>query len=73
MTLSLVRGFNMVEVQGNSIERVQQYLNIEHEAKPTTGGIPPAYWPASGDLKVHSLSARYSDVSVNPIDCIESI
>ncbi|KAH9840313.1 P-loop containing nucleoside triphosphate hydrolase protein [Rhodofomes roseus] len=23
-------------------------------------GVPPAYWPASGDLKVEKLSARYS-------------
>jgi ABC-type bacteriocin/lantibiotic exporter with double-glycine peptidase domain len=24
-------------------------------------GVPPAYWPASGSLKVEKLSARYSE------------
>jgi hypothetical protein len=36
------------------------YINIEQEQKPTKRGIPPAYWPASGDLRVEKLSARYS-------------
>jgi hypothetical protein len=26
------------------------------------GGEPPAYWPASGDLRVENLTARYSPV-----------
>lgn len=43
-----------------SLERVLSYINIEHEPKPTEGGAPPAYWPASGDLRVEKLSARYS-------------
>lgn len=46
----------------HSMERVQQYLNIEQEPKATKDGIPPAYWPASGDLRVKNLSARYSTV-----------
>ena len=45
---------------GNSLERIQQYIEIEQEPKPTENGLPPAYWPASGDLNVESLSARYS-------------
>ncbi|KAF9016393.1 hypothetical protein BDZ89DRAFT_1094518 [Hymenopellis radicata] len=48
-----VRILNMFEVQGNSLERIQQ-------AKATNQGEPPAYWPASGDLRVENLSARYS-------------
>ena len=47
-----------------SIERVEQYLNIEQEPKPTAAGAPPAYWPASGDLRVEGLSARYSAVRI---------
>ena len=42
------------------MERVQQYVTIEQEEKPTSDGIPPAYWPASGSLRVEKLSARYS-------------
>ena len=43
-----------------SLERMNAYINIEQEQKPTKKGIPPAYWPASGDLRVEQLSARYS-------------
>ena len=49
-----------------SLERVLQYIDIEHEPKPTPDGIPPAYWPASGELKVEKLSARYSPVCMKP-------
>ncbi|KAJ7187905.1 P-loop containing nucleoside triphosphate hydrolase protein, partial [Mycena filopes] len=55
-----VRQVNEFEVQGNSLERIQSYLTIEQEPKPTASGVPPAYWPASGSLSVDKLSARYS-------------
>ncbi|KZV63837.1 P-loop containing nucleoside triphosphate hydrolase protein [Peniophora sp. CONT] len=55
-----VRLLNMVEVEGNSVERIQAYLEIEQEPKPTDEKIPPAAWPTSGDLRVEDLSARYS-------------
>ncbi|KAI0633842.1 multidrug resistance-associated ABC transporter [Trametes polyzona] len=58
--LQWVRLFNYLQISANSLERVQQYLTIEQEEKPTANGIPPAYWPASGDLRVEKLSARYS-------------
>ena len=44
----------------SSLERVQQYVTIEQEKPPTNTGVPPAYWPASGSLRVEKLSARYS-------------
>ncbi|KAJ7274255.1 P-loop containing nucleoside triphosphate hydrolase protein [Mycena rebaudengoi] len=56
-----VRILNEFEVQGNSLERIQSYVNIEHEKPVTEAGKPPAYWPASGDLRVENLSARYSE------------
>lgn len=37
-------------------------MTIEQEPKPTEDGKPPAYWPASGDLRVENLSAKYSPV-----------
>lgn len=49
-----------------SLERIQQYTEIEQEEKPSESGIPPAYWPASGELRVENLSARYS--AVRPSD-----
>ncbi|EED77418.1 predicted protein [Postia placenta Mad-698-R] len=52
-------GFTL-NMAGNSLERIQQYLEIEQEPKSTESGIPPAYWPSSGNLRVEKLSARYS-------------
>lgn len=43
-----------------SLERINQYINIDQEPKATKEGQPPAYWPASGNLTVESLSAKYS-------------
>ncbi|KAJ7469587.1 hypothetical protein FB451DRAFT_1368560 [Mycena latifolia] len=60
MLLWLVRVINRFEVQGTDLERIQEYIQIEHEKAPTATGQPPAYWPASGDLRVERLSARYS-------------
>ncbi|KAH7918845.1 hypothetical protein BV22DRAFT_1100101 [Leucogyrophana mollusca] len=60
MILIWVRFMNDVEVSGEFLERVDSYIKIEQEPKSTEGGQPPAYWPASGDLRVENLSARYS-------------
>ncbi|KAE9395907.1 P-loop containing nucleoside triphosphate hydrolase protein [Gymnopus androsaceus JB14] len=54
-----VRTLNEFEVQGG-LERIQGYINIEQEPKSNVEGVPPAYWPASGELRVEGLSARYS-------------
>jgi ABC-type multidrug transport system fused ATPase/permease subunit len=43
-----------------SLERIEQYVTIEQEPKPTEQGKPPAAWPTSGDLRVEGLCARYS-------------
>ena len=48
-----------------SLERIQEYAKIEQEPKPTPEGVPPAYWPASGELVVENLSAKYSTDSPN--------
>lgn len=44
----------------DSLERIHGYVRIEQEPKATNSGIPPAYWPASGDIRVENLSSRYS-------------
>ncbi|KAF8883986.1 P-loop containing nucleoside triphosphate hydrolase protein [Infundibulicybe gibba] len=59
MILWWVRALNDFEVQG-ILERIHGYVKIEQEPKPTADGVPPAYWPASGELRVEDLSARYS-------------
>ncbi|KZS96534.1 P-loop containing nucleoside triphosphate hydrolase protein [Sistotremastrum niveocremeum HHB9708] len=60
MLLIWVRVLNEVEVEGNSIERIRDFLVIDHEPESTESGKPPAYWPASGELHVQELSAKYS-------------
>lgn len=47
-----------------SLKRIKSYINIEHEVNPTQSRKPPAAWPASGDLLVDNLSARYSKVEL---------
>ncbi|KDR83044.1 hypothetical protein GALMADRAFT_134555 [Galerina marginata CBS 339.88] len=59
--LYLVRTYNDFEVNSNSLERIQGYLDIEHEPAPTEAGKPPAAWPTSGSLRAEKLSARYSE------------
>ncbi|KAF5345715.1 hypothetical protein D9758_013070 [Tetrapyrgos nigripes] len=58
--LHWIRISNMFETQANSLERIDRYTDIEQEPKPTKEGVPPAYWPSSGELRVERLSARYS-------------
>ncbi|KAH9854915.1 multidrug resistance-associated ABC transporter [Lenzites betulinus] len=60
MILWWIRILNEFEVNGNSLERIQQYVTIEQEPQATAEGNPPAYWPASGSLSVEKLSARYT-------------
>ncbi|KAJ7675294.1 hypothetical protein B0H17DRAFT_1207802 [Mycena rosella] len=59
LILFWVRIWNDVQIQGNSLERIQQYIDIEQEKKPTASGTPPAYWPAVAS-HCRELSARYS-------------
>lgn len=54
---------NELEVHGDSLERIKRYLGIGHEPKPFKENTPPACRPASGELAVEKLSARYSVVS----------
>ncbi|KAF5368905.1 hypothetical protein D9758_002958 [Tetrapyrgos nigripes] len=60
VVLYWVREANVLEVNANSLERINRYIGIEQEPKATPEGNPPAYWPASGDLRVDKLSASYS-------------
>ncbi|OCH93740.1 hypothetical protein OBBRIDRAFT_810929 [Obba rivulosa] len=52
-----IRIMNELELSGGTYAL---YIEVEHEPKPTSDGIPPAYWPSSGKLTVVNLSARYS-------------
>lgn len=60
MILWWVRTSNDLEVEGNSLERIQAYLAVEQEEQSTQSHEPPESWPTSGHLRVEGLSARYS-------------
>lgn len=53
-----------------SLERIKDYIDIQHEPPSTEEGKPPAAWPTSGELVVENLSARYSQVCKRMLDCI---
>ncbi|KAF8307170.1 hypothetical protein DL93DRAFT_2171840 [Clavulina sp. PMI_390] len=65
-----VRLSNHVQLEGNSVERIEQYINIEQEPQSTTAGTPPASWPTSAKLRVEKLSARYSPSGVQVLHSI---
>ncbi|KAJ7576855.1 multidrug resistance-associated ABC transporter [Mycena floridula] len=51
---------NSFELSANSLERIEAYVDAEKEPASTDSEPLPAYWPASGDLRVEKLSAKYS-------------
>jgi ABC-type multidrug transport system fused ATPase/permease subunit len=50
----------LLSVEGNSLERIQGYINIEKEPETRDSGVPAAHWPSSGHVRVENLTARYS-------------
>ena len=64
---------NFFDIFSCSLERIQGYIDIEHEPEATENGKPPAAWPTSGDLRVENLSARYSQVCFFVVKIITKI
>ena len=61
MILWWIRMMNEMEVEGNSVERIEDYLKIEQEPASTPRREPPAAWPTSGEVILDNLSAKYSN------------
>lgn len=56
-----IRQYTTVEMDLNSVERVQEYLEIEQEAPYIVeGGRPPAAWPTEGVIEVKDLTVSYA-------------
>ena len=53
-------------IRTHSLERINDYLVIEHERPDTPSREPPAHWPTSGDLKLENVSVRYAAVRPRP-------
>ena len=59
--LWLVRSNAQNEMNMNSIERIQEYMDIEEEAPESIPATcPPKSWPEAGTVKVDDLEMRYS-------------
>ena len=71
MILWWVRMVNELEVQGNSVERIEDYLVIDQEPPSVSEKQPPAAWPTSGDIILDKLSAKYSDDGPAVLDKLE--
>ena len=57
--LRIVRRYTMTEITLNSVERVQEYIDLPPENQG--GAEPPAHWPTdTGSIDVRNLSVRYA-------------
>ena len=63
-----VRMVNQMEVEGNSVERIEDYLVVPQEPAFVETRQPPAAWPTSGDITLENLSAKYSDDGPTVLD-----
>jgi ABC-type multidrug transport system fused ATPase/permease subunit len=58
--LWLVRLYSANEQNMNSVERIQEYLDVEQEAAPIVeNNRPPEDWPATGAVEFIDYSTRY--------------
>lgn len=59
--LWLLRTYANVEINMNSVERIQEYIeNTEQEPAAYTKQDPPSSWPQRGEIEVHDLSIKYA-------------
>ncbi len=62
---------NELEVQGNSVERIEDYLVIDQEPTSISEKQPPAAWPTSGEIVLDKLSAKYSNDGPTVLDKLD--
>lgn len=56
-----IRQYTAVEMNLNSVERVQEYLELDQEPPATIEGHkPPAAWPTTAAIEVKDLVIRYA-------------
>lgn len=59
--LWLVRFYSQVEMNMNSVERVQEYMEVEQEPYYDGSVDPPSSWPETGKIEVKDVSLRYAE------------
>lgn len=70
MILWWVRMINEMEVQGNSVERIEDYMVIDQEPPSVPERKPPAAWPTSGEVVLENLCAKYAEDGPTVLDNI---
>lgn len=56
-----VRLYAVNEMNMNSVERIQEYLDLEQEPAPIVeDNRPPVDWPSKGEIEVSNLSLKYA-------------
>jgi ABC-type multidrug transport system fused ATPase/permease subunit len=56
-----IRQYTQVEMNLNSVERVQEYLEIDQEPPSVIEGHrPPAAWPTTASIEIEDLVIRYA-------------
>ncbi|ANB15699.1 bile acid-transporting ATPase YBT1 [Sugiyamaella lignohabitans] len=58
--LWIVRLYAMLEMNMNSVERIQEYMKVDSEAPTVTDIRPPSDWPSRGEIEIENLSLRYA-------------
>lgn len=59
--LWIVRLYAILEMNMNSVERIQEYMEVEKEAPAIIpDSRPPIDWPSQGVIEVDNLSLRYA-------------
>lgn len=60
LLMYLVRSYSQAELQFNSVERVEEYIDVEHEgAAILPDSRPPSNWPADGGVEFKDYTTRY--------------
>ncbi|KAL0089954.1 hypothetical protein J3Q64DRAFT_1674561 [Phycomyces blakesleeanus] len=58
----IIRQYTQIEINLNSVERVQEYLEIDQEPPYIIeGSRPPAAWPTTASVEVKDLVIRYAE------------
>ncbi|QPG76133.1 hypothetical protein FOA43_003519 [Brettanomyces nanus] len=69
--LWLLRTYAIVEINMNSVERIQEYIDqTEQEPPAETKQDPPSSWPERGEIDVQDFSIRYAPGLPRVIDKI---
>jgi ABC-type multidrug transport system fused ATPase/permease subunit len=59
--LWIVRLYAILEMNMNSVERIQEYMEVEKEAPAIIADFrPPIDWPSKGVIEIDNLSLRYA-------------